>query len=225
MSQQINLYDATLRRRREWLTAAHLAAACGLLLAALGGWGTSARSEAQSLESEAAALAPRVKALQEQVQAMDKAIAVRKPDPRLEEELVAQRAFLATRSEVLDILKKGLGAEAAGFAEYLRGLARQTPSGLWLTGFSVASDGSAMEIRGRTLDPSLLPDYIQRLNAEKAFRGQAFSALQLKAGGAPGPAAAEQAGAPAPGVDKAAAPAVRFHEFTLVPVKAAEQRP
>jgi hypothetical protein len=47
-----------------------------------------------------------------------------------------------------------------------------------LVGFGFS--GKEIEIRGRLLDPALLPTYINRLNDEPAFAGRRFSALDMK---------------------------------------------
>jgi len=215
MSQQINLYDPALLRQREWLSAANLAAVALALVVAMGGWGAWARTQLGVLEAESRMVAPQVKSLQDQVVAFGKQLAEAKPDPRLTAELAATRALLALRGEIVAALKKGFGAESAGFAEYMRGFARQTLSGLWLTGFSLGEGGADMEIRGRMIDPALLPEYIRRLNSEKAFQGRAFAALKISAPAANATATGQAAATP----PAAAAPAA-YLEFVLTPVAA-----
>ncbi|MBI4985571.1 MAG: hypothetical protein HZC24_09580 [Rhodocyclales bacterium] len=210
MSQQINLYDPALLKKRELLTVANLAGLALVLLLAVGAWGGVARMELAALEAQGKVLAPQLKAQQEQVVQIGKQLAAAKPDPRLEAELTAARSLLAVRSEIGAALKKGVGAEAPSFAEFLRGLARQSLNGLWLTAFKVGENGANMEIRGRMLDPALLPEYIQRLSGEPAFKGRAFADLKV----AP-PQAAGQA-APAQAAPTAAAP---FLEFMLIPAQ------
>ena len=221
MSQQINLYDSKLLREREWLTIANLAAAVGVLLLALGGWGALVRSHVATLEAESQVLAPQIKELQDQVLAVGKQMAEVRSDPKLEANLAAARDLLVFRSEIVAVLKKGVGPESIGFAEYLRGLARQTPHGLWLTGFTVGDGGASMTIRGRMTDPALLPEYIQRLNGENGFKGRAFAALDVAAGHAePAVQNPPVAGAPPAGSDVPAP----FYEFTLTPVPAEAKR-
>jgi hypothetical protein len=228
MTQQINLYDATLLRKRELLTATNLAATAGVLLLIVGGWGAAIRMQLSKVEAESQQLAPAVKRMQEQLVSVGKQVADTKPDPRLEAELEATRERLRTRNEVLAALKKGVGAESPSFAEYLRGFARQAPKGLWLTAFKITDGGALMEIHGRMTDPALLPDYIARLNNEKAFRGRAFAALKIAAGKPePAPGEASSAGAApqgstAPPPGKTAPP---FLEFTLIPVRSAPPEP
>lgn len=210
MSQQINLYDPALLKKRELLTVTNVAVLSVILLLAVGGWGFSARMQMAKLVTESQDLGPKVKSLQEQLIEVGKQLASARPDPRLEAELTSSRNTLALRGEIIAALKKGVGGGAAGYGEYLRGLARQSPSGLWLTGFRVGENGTAMEIHGRMLDPALLPEYIRRLSSEPAFKGRAFATLKVST-----PAAATatgQAGA-------AVTPAVTapFLEFMLIP--------
>lgn len=212
MSRQINLYDPALRSRRELLTAGHLALTALVLLVAMGTWGGLARARLGDLEAETGALAPRIKTLQDDMIVVGQQVERMKPDPRLDADLAAARDTLALREEVATVLKKGVGTEAVNFAEYLRGFARQSVSGLWLTGVAVAEGGTALEIRGRMTDPALLPEYIRRLNGEKAFQGRAFATLKVSAGLA---AADKAALAPSAGASRAP-----YHEFALAPVMA-----
>ena len=215
MSQQINLFDPALRRKRELLTAAHLAVTALVLAVAMGGWGAMARSKLGALETQAQVLAPQSKGLQDQLLAAGKQLAEAKPDPRLATDLATAREVLALRDDVVAALKKGVGTEAVNFAEYLRGLARQSVSGLWLTGVTIGDGGAALEIRGRMTDPASLPDYIQRLNGEKSFRGLAFAALKVTQPVAQAPAGGQAAGT----ATTTAANRSPYHEFTLAPAK------
>lgn len=215
MSQQINLYDASLERQRDWLALGNVVVAgvvVAVLVVAAGFW---ARSDLPALNARMASGESQLKAVREQVTVLGQRSG-RKPDPRLEHELTAKRELLGLRGEVVATLRGTLGPGAPSYAEYLRGLARQTVSGLWLTGFAVHA-GNSMEIRGSTLDPALLPEYIRRLNQEVAFQGQTFAALKMDqepaTTAAPVAPVASAAGAGA--ASRAAAP--RWHEFTLIP--------
>lgn len=200
MSRQINLYDPSLRRQRHWLTMAHLAFALAVIAALLLGWGAWARIDADRMATQFAALDARTQAAREESVALAGRLAGRKPDAKLERDLAAAKELLDIRQGILDKLGEGAAPAVGNHAEHLRGLARQSLDGLWLTGFSVGADGWRMEIRGRTLDPALLPQYIRRLNAEAAFRGHRFAKVSLST-----PAAAPGMAAPA------------FHEFALGP--------
>lgn len=215
MAQQINLYDARLERRRDWLALHYVAGLIAGLALLVGASGYLVRMDLPAMTAQAATTESQLKAARDQIAALGAKTANRKPDPRLEEELKAVRTLLGVRSEVLATLKRSIGPDAQSFADYLHGFARQSVDGLWLTGFSIAAgdQGRGMEIRGRTVDPALLPEYIRRLNREAAFQGQSFSALRL-----------EEAKPAKTGVTPGSRADVRpaWHEFTLVPTRTPE---
>lgn len=183
MTHHINLYDPALLRRREWLTAANLAFAAAIILLVMLLWGSWARIDAAGVADQAAAMETRLKAAREESIALAGQLASRKADPKLELDIAALQELLGVRQNILTTLGQGDPAQAAGHSVYLRGLARQTIANVWLTGFSIGPDGSHMEIRGRTLDPALLPVYIRRLSSEPAFRGRRFASLNVAATG------------------------------------------
>lgn len=211
MARQINLYDPALLRKRDWCAPANLVLGAGIAALLVATAGVLVRGGLPELQAQATAGEARLKAMREQLLELGQHVADRKVDPRIEQELAAARQLAAARGEVLQTLRQHLASGEPPFADYLRGLARQSMTGLWITGFAwdAASDG--LEIRGRTTDPALLPEYIGRLNREPAFRGQAFAALTVAEGK---PDTVAGGAAPIPATQKAP-----FHEFTLVPVK------
>ena len=179
MSTQINLYHPRFLKQRDLLTLGNLALAAAVVYGVLGvgaGWAwqnAAARKEAASV-TEA-----QLKSVKEQVEAATKAAAVRKPSPQVIAELENAEGMLRRRGEIARLLESGAIGSTGGFAEYLRGFARQVPEGLWLTGFTIGAGGNDMEIRGSMLNPAALPEYIRRLGAEKAFQGRSFAALTM----------------------------------------------
>jgi hypothetical protein len=148
-----------------------------------------------ALNVQLAASETQLKTMRDQVAALGQQAANRKPDPQVEQEMGAARLLLDARGEVLTVLKQRLGPEATSFADYLRGFARQSIAGLWLTGFSFEAASGGMEIHGRTVDPALLPEYIRRLNKETVFQGALFALKLVEGKPAPGVANAGNAGA------------------------------
>jgi hypothetical protein len=221
VAQQINLFDPALLRKRDWLALANVAMLALLLLVAVAVAATVVRRDVPSLTAQAATNDNQLKLMREQVVVLGQRVANRKPDQRLETELSERRLLLDARNAVLTALRQRTDPGAGSFAEYLRGFARQAVSGLWLTGIVVDAASQGMEIRGRTVDPALLPTYIQRMNKEPAFQGRAFSALKLAEGKVEpvsGTPAAANATANAP-ADAAKKPL--FHEFSLIPLSPA----
>src|SRR5262245_11682013 len=147
---QINLYDPALRVEQDAWTGRNVGLAllvCVLMMAGLIGW---AQVRAYQASSESAQTAAQLAAASAEAKQLSDKLGSLKPDPRIERELEALNARLAARYQVLGVLQKGLAPESISQADILRGFARQTPNGLWLTGFRINADSGALEITGRT---------------------------------------------------------------------------
>lgn len=214
MSAQINLYHPRFLKQYDALTLGNVALAGALLyttLAAAGGW---VWQDAAERKAAAAAAEAQLKVAKAQVEATTKAAAIRKPSAPLVAEADNAELLLRRRGDIARLLESGAIGSTGGFAEYLRGFARQVPEGLWLTGFSIGASGGDMEIRGSTLNPAALPDYIRRLGNEKPFRGLSFAALTMNRDDPP---AAARPAAPGAAVSPAPTLAPRPVDFVLMP--------
>jgi len=179
MSAQINLYHPRFLKQRDMLALGNIALAAAALyavLAVVGGW---AWRNAATRHEAAAAAEVQLRSTKEQVEAETRAAAKRKPSPQLVSEVESAEGLLRRRVDIAGLLESGAIGSTGGFTDYLRGFARQTSEGLWLTGLSIRSGGNDMEIRGSMLDAAALPDYIRRLGTEKAFQGRNFAALSM----------------------------------------------
>jgi len=178
VSAQINLYHPRFLKQRELLTLGNVALATVVLYAALalaGGW---AWRDAGARADAAAAMEAQLKVAKDAVEAATKS-AGRQANPQLIAEVAGAEAMLRRRGEIAQLLESGAVGSTGGFSLHLRGLARQVPEGLWLTGFAIGPGGRDMEIRGSMLDAAALPDYIRRLGGEKAFQGRSFASLTM----------------------------------------------
>lgn len=178
MSQQINLLLPELRPRFDWLAlpVVAMAAVAGLVLLLMLAEFQSLRGS--QLKSEEAEINGQLLNLQQQVQAVSQSLLSRKPSETLPQEIAAVKAAVDQRREVLAFVGQAGMDPSSGFSSVLEGFARQSVDGVWLVGFGLAPKG--IEIRGRLLDSSLLPTYIDRLNSDTAFQGRRFSALEMK---------------------------------------------
>lgn len=208
MSQQINLLLPELRPRFDWLALPIVAGAsvAGLLLVV--GLASFGSLRVNALKENENTLRAQLATLQQQVQSLGQSLGARQGDATLDKQLAAARLGVAQRQEVLSIVAQGDLPSSHAYSGLLQGFSRQVVDGAWLTGFGFAQKN--IEIRGRLTDPALLPIYISRLNAEPAFAGRRFAALDMK-GIDP---AEEKRDAAAPSVrGKVALP--RYTEFVL----------
>jgi hypothetical protein len=211
MTQNINLYDSSLRAKREWLTAANAATAVGvsvLVVALAGGW---AMHDVSKLRQPAAETRTALEAAQKELVDLTQRVAQTKPDAQLQAELRLTQLAVTQRQSAFVLLQAGGLGNETGHANALSAFARQSIHGLWLTG--VVLDNQQVALRGRSTNPELIPSYVSRLNKEAALQGRSFRALSIER-------PLEQAAA-------ASAPArsAPFVEFSLVSAQGAEALP
>lgn len=227
MSAQINLYHPRFRKVEDWLNLGNLLLATGAVALLLGGWALFARHEAAQRQTEAAAVGSELEALKATVEEATRK-STQPADPRLLAEVSHAEAVLTHRTEIVHLLESGAVGNSGGFSEFFRGFARQTPPGLWLTGFTLGAGGGDMEIRGSSYDEKIVPDYIRRLGGEKIFQGRQFSALSLHRDAAIEAKAAEsEATAVPPAPTSSARPVAsrpRVVHFVLTPTPVTEAR-
>jgi hypothetical protein len=208
MSQNINLYDASLRVRQDPLGLDAVLAATAVALLLVGLCTAYAQVSLARTEPLAEALSTELRAQQAAMQAVATESARIKPDAALQAEIGnAQRALLQRRAALLNLDAGAAGAET-GFSTRLEALARQSVDGLWLTGLTLRQDD--VLLRGRATNPALIPTYVQRLEREPTLQGRSFKALDVVR---PLDGATDR---PAPtGAEAAPAPRAEFVEFTL----------
>jgi Tfp pilus assembly protein PilN len=177
MAQQLNLYGASFRRPQNVLSASNglrglaVFIALGLLVGGFLTWRTSVGGVDNKEQQVFAQHRAKVMALKEQVAAQRQEVDVEAAKLREVEQALAR---------VKATLQGGAaGAQSVSYAAYFEALAKQSHGALWLTGFVVSPDGQSIELKGRMLDASALPDYLTRLNAEPVFKGRQFAQLQL----------------------------------------------
>ncbi|BBP04007.1 hypothetical protein TPL01_16140 [Sulfuriferula plumbiphila] len=179
MSQQINLYNPLFRRQKKYFSTVTMLQALGLTL--LGSllvygyaWYRTSELEQRSLQTAESYQATQVRLAQATA-----AFGPRQPSKLLQDEIVRTDGQVKARRQIIDLLGKGELGNTQGFSEYLRALSRQTLGGLWITGFHVSGTGSDMAINGRTLQPELVPVFINRLKKEPVLAGKTFSMLEM----------------------------------------------
>jgi hypothetical protein len=193
MSQEINLLNPELRPRRDWLAFRPVAALALLVLVLLFAAWAWASWQLRAVTAARVAGEAGLLAAQQSLQAAQGALARHVPSAQLTAEAERLGADIARRNFVLQRARETVVEGNAGLADVMRGFSRQIMEGVWLTGF--ASNGGGLDIRGRLLDPGLLPAYIRRLNDEPAFRGRRFATLDMRDGAL---AEGTDGGAPAP---------------------------
>ncbi|HKO87581.1 MAG TPA: hypothetical protein VJU83_03585 [Burkholderiales bacterium] len=177
MSQQLNLYNPLFLRQKKYFSSRTMLRTLAVLLVAFVLVNVIQRIQLAGLEKQQVEAATQLESTRQQL--VKFAQDAKRPPSKVLEDLETRLQMQTRAQEVLlDGLKSGELGNVQGFSPYLVALARQTMSGVWLTGFSATGEGPQM-IRGRMLRAEMLPSYLRMLNKEDALRGQGFAQLQL----------------------------------------------
>jgi len=179
MSQQINLFNPVFLKQKKMFSAVNMLDALAVLLVGVAVFYAYAKIETLNLDRQAVETGRQYDQAKTRLAQTSARYAPRIADPVLAAEAVKLQAQLGARKAALDGMGMGAIAPEAGYAEYLRALARQSLAGLWLTAFKIAKGGAELEITGRALQPELVPTYIRGLNRERAMQGRAFESLSM----------------------------------------------
>lgn len=168
MKQQVNLYLPEFRLKRDKLTVVLmlqiLGAALGLvvLLSAVAFFRNyRVQSQLESLRAELAVETQRTSEI-------DAILARRSQDRELTERLEIAESSLDSSRQIRDFFKARSGGNIDGFSEYLKDLSRAAVEGLWITEFALGSGGSNVTLKGFTIDSSLVPRFVARLEQGKS---------------------------------------------------------
>ncbi|MBL8472575.1 MAG: hypothetical protein KF778_10840 [Rhodocyclaceae bacterium] len=212
MSQNINLFDVSLRPRRDLLRARPLACVWLITAALMGAGAWAAQAQRAGRQDELQAARQEVERERKRFAAAGAAIRGLRPDAELLAELQQLEQAEISLGEVARTLKGGLPGTGSGFAPALRALAASRQEGIWLTHVELAVGGAEISLAGRALDSAALPAWIARLSAQPQFHGHSFGDLSLRRNMQP-------AALSAPGAMAGAAPAgaetAPFVEFRL----------
>lgn len=180
MSQQINLFNPIFLKQKKYFSAVTMVQALGLIL--LGSLLLVAYTNYQlaMLEREAKSVSGQLVLAQAQLAKVTADYGPRQMSKSLDDDIQSAEAELKSLQQVSDTLKNGEFGNTKGYSAYLRAFSRQIVGGLWLTDMNLVGAGNEIGIKGRTLNPALVPVYISRLKNEPIMKGKSFATLEMQ---------------------------------------------
>ncbi|WP_137175983.1 PilN domain-containing protein [Massilia sp. HP4] len=177
--QQINLFNPAFQPQKQILSSATIALAIGAVIAGVAILSVIGKMEIAELQQQAASGAAQLEKRQARLASANSEFAPRQKDTTLDAQIAEASAQLAAMRHISGALSRGELGDTSGFAGYFKALARQSAQGLWLTGVTVDAGGSQIGIKGRTVDPAMVPGYLNRLTHEPLMQGKSFASLQI----------------------------------------------
>lgn len=177
--QQINLYTAEFRPRRQYLSLPNVAAAAGvaLLLGVLIFAGQLWHGA--HLRTELAATQAEVATARSELDIAKVKLAAYVPSPELVAQLKQRNEEVAAKDELLIALKNTPQLTRKGYSPVLASLTRHPLEGLWLTHVDIVGD--VVNLSGLTRKAELVPDYVDTLVNDADFGAQSYDVLAMQA--------------------------------------------
>jgi len=180
MSQQINLLNQALLKKKDYFSTLAMLQGMGMIIVGSVFFYVFAAYQVTKLEKQSEETSKQYAAEQLRLANFSSEFSPEKNDQMQQDELKKLESETASQKEIVEILKSGAIGNTEGYSEYMRAFARQVVSGLWLNGFDIVGDGAQISLSGGVVNPQLVPSYVQRLNREKVMRGKTFASLQMK---------------------------------------------
>ena len=180
MPQQINLCSPILQTQKRSFSASTmgLSLGVGLLLggALIAYWVWSLSSTGEEHQRTLSAYAKEKENLQTAIKTRQASAGP--ADSGLTKDLQSRRTQLEQRERLLTELRRGLLREGQGHAARLHLVAKTIPAPVWVT--EVLIDENQMEVRGYTLEPAAINEWVARLVADPVLQGQVLSAVKVE---------------------------------------------
>lgn len=90
-----------------------------------------------------------------------------------------QVAAMKIKKEILNKLIDSEAKQLGGFSEYMASLSRKTIPGLWLTRMVFNTYDAHYTLEGKTLQPELIPKFMEGLSKEAIFAGKTFQVFKV----------------------------------------------
>ena len=179
MLQQVNLYQPMFRKQEKVFSAKTIMyvffAAIGLFALVYG----YARWNVYALESELARLKDQQSKEISRLEELSRRYPVVQKSKKVENELALLRNERAAKDFLIKALSGGSIGNSEGFSDYLEGVARRRPAGMWLRRIELERGGEVIGIHGSSLQAELVPQFLQQLSEEGSFTGSNFRIFEM----------------------------------------------
>ncbi len=204
MPQQINLCAPILLTQKRYFSANTMATSLAVFLllgaALCATWVWKLNQATNAFQLSTASQSRDMENLQATIQRSGASSAPL--DPALSAQMQARHVAIEQREKLKEALKEGMFQPGWGHSDRLAWVAQSIPDPVWIT--EVRMDAKRFEVKGYTLEPSALNEWVDKLAASPLMRGLKLATVKVD-NASVAANTAPLAGVPAPSASSAAA--------------------
>ena len=178
--QQINLYQPIFRKQEKVFSARTMLmvlVATIVLFSAIYGY---ARWNVFTLVEESEKLAVSYQSETKRLDDLARRFPIKQKNRKVETELDNLKNERKAKQFLIKTLSGRSIGNDEGFSSFFEAMARQRPTGMWLQRFEIEQGGQVIGIHGSSLQPELVPEFLQRLSEESSFDGSSFRIFRMQ---------------------------------------------
>lgn len=191
MSQQVNLYQPIFRKQKRKFSAMAMLQATVLMVAGVGLMYGYTQWQVRQMRAEVAQMDKQLGGLTKKLDDITRQFGERLQSKELQARLTEVQIRIEGKQQLRELLS-GAEFNTQGFSDYFVAFARQHQAGVWLTGLDITGAAEQLTLKGRSVNPELVPRYLQRLSNEQLLKGIEFRTFQMARAGADPKAATAQ---------------------------------
>ena len=175
--QQINLYQDRFRAKRVWISAAQVAAALLVVIAAGSIWSFLLHTEFEQARLDNLKIKADRDRITAELLVVNGKLAKLLEDHRLDRKIESTSRQISARKKVLKFVDANRFGSGQGFSSYLVALSNLHVDDIWLTRIRFAEN--FVQIKGSALKAAEVTGYFDRFSDEDVFKGNRFDLFQL----------------------------------------------
>lgn len=175
--QQINLYQDRFRAKRVWISAAQVAAALLVVIAAGSIWSFLLHTEFEQARLDNLKIKADRDRITAELLVVNGELAKLLEDHRLDRKIESTSRQISARKKVLKFVDANRFGSGQGFSSYLVALSNLHVDDIWLTRIRFAEN--FVQIKGSALKAAEVTGYFDRFSGEDVFKGNRFDLFQL----------------------------------------------
>ncbi len=181
MSQQVNLYQPIFRKEKRKFSAVAILQATALMILGIGLMYGYTYWQVRALRADLTRTEQQLTGLTKRLENITRQFGEKLQSKELQARILDVQAQVAEKQRLREVLARA-EFNTQGFADYFIAFARQHEPGVWLTGLDISGAAAKLMLRGRSINPELVPRYLQRLSNEKRLSGIEFRTFQMSRG-------------------------------------------